>query len=122
MSGRILIDTNIFIYLTQGDENILEFIQDKDVYISFVTELELLSFKNITKKEEQTIEEIISQFKILDYNPSLKRKVIALRKKYNLKLPDSIILASAEYLNIPFFTSDKKLGNVQETDVILYES
>lgn len=121
MNGRILIDTNIFIYLTQGDESILEFIQDKVVYISFITELELLSFKNITKKEEDIIEEIISQFKILEYNPSLKRNIIELRKKYNLKLPDSIILASAQYLNIPFFTSDKKLGNVQEADIILYQ-
>jgi|SRR5690606_30751724 len=121
MNGRILIDTNIFIYLTQGDENILEFIQGKDVYISFITELELLSFKNITKKEEQIIREIISQFKVLDYNSSLKMEIVELRKKYNLKLPDSIILANARYMNIPFFTSDKKLRNVKEMDIILYD-
>ena len=121
MSGKYLIDTNIFIYLSQGDEEIANIIQDKDIYISFITELELLSFKQITSKEEKIIPEIISQFKILDFNSSLKKIIINLRKKYNLKLPDSIILASAKYLGIPFLTSDIRLKNIEEVDIILYE-
>jgi predicted nucleic acid-binding protein len=121
MNGKYLIDTNIFIYLSQGDENIANIIQDKDIYISFVTELELLSFKKITGKEEKLISEILSHFKILDLNSSLKKIIIDLRKKYNLKLPDSIILASAKYLGIPFLTSDIRLKKIEEVDIILYE-
>lgn len=34
MSGKIIIDTNIFIYLTQGDENVIDFIQDKNISVS----------------------------------------------------------------------------------------
>ena len=60
MSGRILIDTNIFIYLTKGDENVIEFIQNKNIFVSFITELELLSFKNINSDEE--IEFITKKF------------------------------------------------------------
>ena len=59
MSGRILIDTNIFIYLTKGDKNVIEFIQDKDICVSFITELELLSFKNIISGEELIIKNIL---------------------------------------------------------------
>jgi predicted nucleic acid-binding protein len=121
MNGKYLIDTNIFIYLSQGNENIANIIQDKDIYISFVTELELLSFKKITGKEEKLISEILSHFKILDLNSSLKKIIIDLRKKYNLKLPDSIILASAKYLGIPFLTSDIRLKKIEEVDIILYE-
>ena len=62
MSGKILIDTNIFIYLTQGDENVIEYIQNKNICVSFISELELLSFKNITSEEDLIIKDILSQF------------------------------------------------------------
>ena len=83
--------------------------------------MELLSFKNITASEEVIIEEILTQFKIFNYNESLKQQIIFLRKKYNLKLPDSIILAVAKYYDIPFLTSDKKIKKIEEIDVIIYE-
>lgn len=121
MNGSILIDTNIFIYLTQGDEKVIEYLQNKDVGLSFISELELLSFKNITTEEEVIIKEIIEQFKLFNYNESLKQQIVFLRKKYNLKLPDSIILAIAKYYDIPFLTSDKKLKKIEEVDVIIYE-
>ena len=120
MSGKILIDTNIFIYLTQGDENVIEYIQNKNICVSFISELELLSFKNITSEEDLIIKDILSQFTVYNFDENLKNQIIFLRKKYNLKLPDSIILATAKYFDIPFITSDKKLNNIEEVDVILY--
>ena len=120
MSGKILIDTNIFIYLTQGDKNVIEYIQDKNICVSFISELELLSFKNITSEEDLIVKEILSQFTIYNFDENLKNQIVFLRKKYNLKLPDSIILATAKYFDIPFITSDKKLNNIEEVDVILY--
>ena len=114
MNGSLLIDTNIFIYLTKGDEKVIDFLQDKNICISFISELELLSFKEISKEEELIIKEIISQFRIYNYDEFLKNQIILLRKKYNLKLPDSIILAIAKYYDIPFLTSDKKLKNIEK--------
>ena len=61
MNGNLLIDTNIFIYLTKGDEKVIDFLQDKNICISFISELELLSFKEISIEEELIIKEIISQ-------------------------------------------------------------
>lgn len=121
MSGKIIIDTNIFIYLTQGDENVIDFIQDKNISVSFITELELLSFKKITSEEEIIIQEILSQFNIYNFEQNLKKEIVFLRKKYNLKLPDSIILATAKHYDVPFLTSDKKLKIIDEVDVILYD-
>lgn len=121
MNGNLLIDTNIFIYLTKGDEKVIDFLQDKNICISFISELELLSFKQISIEEELIIKEIISQFKIYNYDEFIKKDIIFLRKKYNLKLPDSIILAIAKYYDVPFLTSDKKLKNIEEVDVIIYE-
>ena len=44
MSGnRIFVDTNILIYFLIGDREVIEMISDKDIVISFITELELLA-------------------------------------------------------------------------------
>ena len=43
MSGKeILADTNIIIYLLQGDNTLEDILQGKQLYVSFITELELL--------------------------------------------------------------------------------
>jgi predicted nucleic acid-binding protein len=53
MSGKeILIDTNIVIYLLSGSHELQDYLQGKDLYISFITELELLGYKSITQKHE----------------------------------------------------------------------
>ncbi|MFY8189200.1 MAG: PIN domain-containing protein [Flavobacterium sp.] len=121
MNGNLLIDTNIFIYLTKGDQKVIDYLQDRNICISFISELELLSFKGINEGEEQIIREILSQFTIIGFNGFLKETIINLRKKYNLKLPDSIILAIAKQYDLPFLTSDKNLKNIEEIDVIIYE-
>lgn len=121
MNGNLLIDTNIFIYLTKGDQKVIDYLQDRNICISFISELELLSFKGINEDEEQIIREILSQFTIIGFNEFLKETIINLRKKYNLKLPDSIILAIAKQYDLPFLTSDKNLKNIEEVDVIIYE-
>lgn len=46
MSGKeILVDTNIFLYLMNGDDAIEEILQGKSIFITFMTELELIGFK-----------------------------------------------------------------------------
>ncbi len=50
MSGSNLIaDTNIILYLFNGDERISEVLSGKQLYSSFITELEILSYKEISK-------------------------------------------------------------------------
>jgi len=96
MSGdKLFLDTNIIVYFLSGDETLADLIDEKTVYISFVTQLELLSYSELTKSEENRIEEFLSKCVIIDINSEIKRHVISLRKFYKLKLPDSIIIASA---------------------------
>ena len=54
-------------------------------------------------------------------NAEIKKLVISLRKNYNLKLPDSIIAASALYHNLPLITADKQLGQISELNILLYQ-
>jgi predicted nucleic acid-binding protein len=47
MNGnRLFVDTNILLYYLKGNEEVVELISDKDLTLSFITELELLSFLN----------------------------------------------------------------------------
>jgi predicted nucleic acid-binding protein len=49
MSGKeILVDTNIVLYLLDGSDTLESVLQGKNIYLSFITELELLGFKDIT--------------------------------------------------------------------------
>lgn len=49
----ILSDTNIIIYLLQGDKAIAELFDQNIISISFITELELLSAKKYSKSREE---------------------------------------------------------------------
>ncbi len=54
MNGNSLFaDTNILIYLLQGNAEIAEILNGKEIYISFITELELLAFPNLNSSEEK---------------------------------------------------------------------
>ena len=88
-------------------------------YISFITELELLSYPNISETESNTIQQFINGIDIIDINKTIKTKTIELRKKYKLKLPDAIICATAVYLEATLITSDKKLKKVSELKVTI---
>lgn len=123
MNGnKLFLDTNIILYLLNGDETLAELLNEKQLYISVITELELLAYKGITAKEEKVIKEFVSQCKTITINNAIKQETIRIRKGYNTKLPDSIIIATALYLDFPLITSDIDFKKVDELTLILYEN
>lgn len=112
---------NIILYLLTGDRSLAEMLNIKTVYVSFVTELELLRFSKLTAKERKKVLLFLEKSVVIDINQEIKNGVVALSKKYKIKLPDSIILATASYLNIPLVTADKNLNRSEEANIILYE-
>lgn len=122
MNGnKLFLDINIVIYFLSGDRTLAELINGKTVYVSFVTQLELLSYHDITSEEENRISSFLSDCVIVDINASIKKLVIDLRKAYRLKLPDSIIIASALHLDLPVVTSDKAFNKIEELETVYYE-
>jgi predicted nucleic acid-binding protein len=123
MNGnKLFLDTNIILYLLDGDETLAELLNGKQLYISVITELELLAYKGITAKEEKIINEFVSQCKTITINNAVKQETIRVRKTYKTKLPDSIIIATALYLDLPLITSDVEFKKVEELGLILYEN
>ena len=123
MNGnKLFLDTNIILYLLNGDQTLAELLNNKQLYISIITELELLAYKGISEKEEQIIESFISQCKTIAINDKIKKETVKIRKAYNLKLPDSIIISTALYLDLPLITSDVEFKKVNELSLIYYEN
>ncbi len=122
MNGnKLFLDTNIILYLLDGDQTLAKVLNGKQLYISVITELELLAYKDITPNEESIISEFVAQCKTITINNAVKLETVRVRKTYNTKLPDSIIIATAIYLDLPLITSDDAFKRVKELSLIYYE-
>lgn len=122
MNGnKLLLDTNAVLYVLSGDETLAEFLNGKELYISVITELELLSFKKLTNKETKIINTLLSELEIVNITEEIKKHTILIRKNSSLKLPDCIIAATSIALDIPIISSDKQLSNLKGLNIILYE-
>ena len=119
-ADRLLVDTNALIHQLNGDKRVEELTQNATVHISFVTEIELLSYPGYTPTERAIVREQIREFIILDVNERTKAIAIELRAKYRLKLADAIIAATAAHLNIPLITQDKHFKKLKE-EITLYQ-
>ncbi|MDK9692941.1 MAG: type II toxin-antitoxin system VapC family toxin [Sulfurimonas sp.] len=107
--GKYLLDTNTIIYaLNQGLK-----LRDGKYLVSIITEIELLSYAKLTKSDEEILKRLLSQFESIELTKSVKEKTIQIRKESKLKLPDSIIVASALDNDAILVTSDKQLLNAQ---------
>jgi predicted nucleic acid-binding protein len=112
-------DTNIAIYLLSGDEHLAELLQGMDTKLSFITELELLSKPRITSEETTKTKSFINQCTVVDISPAIKKKVIEIRQKVKIKLPDAIIAASAITMGLPIITADKQFEKIPGLSVII---
>jgi predicted nucleic acid-binding protein len=122
MNGKeILVDTNIFLYLLKGNDTLEEMLQGKSIYVSFITELELLGFKDMTAKEEKQIGELLNECRVVPMSDDIKEKYIDVRTKYRLKLADAVIAATAIVSGMPLITSDKQFKTIKELKLITYE-
>jgi predicted nucleic acid-binding protein len=122
MNGnKILIDTNIALYLFKGDQDLAAELQDREAYVSFVNELELLGYKGITKAEESWMELFLEECSIIDFNTGIKDITIDLRRNYKLKLPDAIIAATAIFMGIPLISADSHFDKITELVFVKYQ-
>jgi predicted nucleic acid-binding protein len=121
MNGnRFFLDTNIILYILSGDKIIANFLRNKILYTSIICEIELFGFKSISMKEEKEIENFLKEFRIISIDQSVKELSIQLRKKYFLKIPDTIIAATSISLGIPLVTADKAFEKISELTIDIY--
>ena len=124
MSGNnkgYVLDTNIALYLLAGDTILASILDNKTLYISYITEMELLCFKNLSPGEEKQIKSFLADCFIVEMNLPIKQAAIRIRKTTGLKLPDSIIAATAEYANLPLLTADTGFHKLKSLRILEYK-
>jgi predicted nucleic acid-binding protein len=122
MNGNsILLDTNIVLYLLNGEETLIPLLENKNLFLSFITQLELSGSRNLRPDDILKIKQFISECTFIDITPEIKEYSINIRQKYNLKLPDCIIIATSLWLNIPLITADKDFTRVDFADLIYFK-
>ena len=122
MSGnKVLLDTNAVLYILNGDETLADFLFEKELYLSIISEMELLAYKHIADKEQQEINAFLNDFIIVNIDEKIKLSTIEVKKTSGMKLPDSIIAATAITLKLPFLTSDNHFKKVSNLSLIYYE-
>jgi predicted nucleic acid-binding protein len=97
---KYLYDTNIFIYYLADDITVNswfteEFLNLHEILISPIIRIELLSFTGLSKEEEQSIEDLLSQFNTVPLLREIENQTIQIKRQYKIKLPDAIIAATA---------------------------
>jgi len=83
--------------------------------------MELLSFPKLSPGERLKIDRLLFDCIILEFNGEMKKPAIKLPSKYSLTLPDTIIAASSQFLNLPLISADKAFAKISEIDFVLLE-
>jgi predicted nucleic acid-binding protein len=122
MNGNnILLDTNIVLYLLNGEETLIPLLDEKNLFLSFITQLELLGARFLQPEDLLKIKAFISECTVIDITPEIKEFTFSIRQKYNIKLPDSIILATSQWLNMPLISADKEFTKIDNADLIYFQ-
>jgi len=107
--------------LLNGDETLANFLNEKKLCLSFISEIELLSYNGLTMNDEKVIRSFLSECLIIPINEKIKEMTIKLRKSNRLKLPDSIIVSTSLFLGIPFISADTDFKKIKDLDFIHFE-
>ena len=105
MNGNnILLDTNAIIYFLNG-----KFLLNNEynIFTSIISEIELLCYPKITLEEENIIKDFLNNINIINLDSYIKHETIAIKREISIKLPDSIILATAKVNNLILLTQDE---------------
>ena len=96
MNGKILLDSNIIIYLSKGELDRDKLFDDKKKYfISVITYMETLGFQFESPREKEFVQHILSLFNIIYIDKKIAEKVVEIRQHKKIKLPDAVIAATA---------------------------
>jgi predicted nucleic acid-binding protein len=108
MSGNsIVLDTNIILYLLNGDDYLADFLNHKELYVSIISEIELLGYTQITEQEKVIIKEFLTECIIINISEKIKT-------------PDALVTSTALFLNLPLISADKGFSKIENLNFLHY--
>ena len=116
-----LFDTNILVYILQGNPNVKYFAESEILTISCITEMEVLGKFQISEAEKQIISRFINRCRIIEIDSQIKQLAINIKQQNRIKLPDAIIAATAIKNDILLVTADKDYRKISNLDLLLID-
>jgi predicted nucleic acid-binding protein len=99
-------------------EVITDFLQNKIVFVSFISEMELLSKPGLSNDHVKILQAMLNSCVLIDFNNEIKSEAIKLRRHQRLKIPDAIVASTAMYMKLPLLTADKDFKKVSGIEVL----
>jgi len=104
-----LLDSNILIYSYSPEYKYLrDFFTRNSIFISEITRVEILGFHKLTTDEERYFKYALSFIPSIFPSQDILNAAISVRRKYNIKLGDSIIAATALVHDLSIYTRNLK--------------
>lgn len=117
MSGSVnyLLDTNVLIGWLEQQPVALALLRDRKVTTansgySAISRMELLGFSSITPPEIQAIDRLLAKMVRYSLVVTIEDAAILLRRSAPVKLPDAVILATAQVHGLHLLTLDQRLA------------
>jgi predicted nucleic acid-binding protein len=116
---KYLLDTNAVVYCLEGVFPLFEKVSsDDELFLSFISRIELFCGR-IDEDQEFMIRRFVNDLIEFEIDSSIVDRTIHVRKKYGLKIPDAIIVATAIEKDLVLITGDKEiLKKVGEIEMI----
>lgn len=112
---NLLLDTDILIYFLRGDKKIRGLLAGNDrFYYSYITKKELLKKSGLSAAEEAAIMRLLNRLRQVPVDERIASLAEQLLKHYRhrkLKIPDSLIAATAITRNLTLVTFNRKHFN-----------
>jgi predicted nucleic acid-binding protein len=121
IGNSIVLDTNIVLYLLNGDDELASILNEMQLYVSVITEIELLGYQDIEIDDKVKIKYFLSDCIIVPLNDEIKNLCITIKQTSKVKTPDAIVAATSIYNQIPLISSDKGFEKIQDLDLFLYK-
>ncbi len=121
MDETCVLDSNTIIYLLGGNQSAAVICNNKEHYVSEISEIEVLGFDYKNAEDIKNATYYFSFTRNIALNSFIKEIAIGFRRKYKLKLGDSIICATAVYPDYPLISADTQFKKVKELKLIPFK-
>lgn len=108
MNGnKALLDSNVIIDASKGLISLNEIVEQYDnIYTSIICYIEVMGYNFDNEEEQAAIEKILQIIPIINLDKETADVAVNFRKKTKIKLPDALIVATAEKLSADLITSN----------------
>ena len=124
MNGKFILDTNAIISLLNGHNSINLQLQNATwIGISVISELEFLAYRNLTENDRLLFQNFKSRIHVINLDTNDAQFILSItfiRQRFNLKLPDAIIAASAFENQATLISNDIVFSRVANLAVLTF--